>query len=261
MNNKIIHLFLMFIIFFLASCASDSSSSDSGSAGYIPYNAYSATNNSEESNSGSESSSESNSSNSDSESENGPKYIRFKITVPGEVKGSLYYCILLNTEAQPIQVDDIGTYTDVIRICNPESLDAPQYHWYHRLNAADRLLTIITDLNNYVSYSSDKTTVFVTFPLKESSVFKNQIQGNSFTTQVLVTTAEKEVGKFIDTLGPDLSSSTHYSFMVNPNKGVVSSSIPSGYPSDSLYDYYESNIPSNTPNENADIMSYSVEVF
>ena len=241
----------------MTSCASDSSSSDS-SYGYIPYNAYTAPNTDN-----SDSSSESDSSNSDpnSESEDGPKYIRFRITVPGEIKGSLYYCILLNTEAQPIQVDDIGTYTDVIRISNPDSLDAPQYHWYHRLNAADRLLTIITDLNNYVSYSSDKSTVFVTFPLKESSVFKNQIQGNSFTTQVLITTAQKEVGKFIDTLGPDLSSSTHYSFMVNPNKGVVSSSIPSGYPSDSLNDYYESNIPDNTPNENADLMSYSVEVF
>ena len=241
----------------MTSCASDSSSSDSY-YGYIPYNAYTAPNTDN-----SDSSSESDSSNSDpnSESEDGPKYIRFRITVPGEIKGSLYYCILLNTEAQPIQVDDIGTYTDVIRICNPDSLDAPQYHWYHRLNAADRLLTIITDLNNYVSYSSDKSTVFVTFPLKDSSVFKNQIQGNSFTTQVLITTAQKEVGQFIDTLGPDLSSSTHYSFMVNPNKGVVSSSIPSGYPSDSLNDYYESNIPDNTPNENADIMSYSVEIF
>ena len=245
MINRFLIIFLFTITLFLTSCASEGSSASSGT-GYVPYNPNS-------NSSGSDS--------SGSSSDNSPNYIRFKLSVPGEIKGALYYCILINTEGNPIQVDDIGTYTDVIRICVPDSLDAPRYNWLHRLSDADRILTSITDLTNYVSYSSDKSTVFVTFPLKESSVFKNQIQGNSFTTQVLITTAQKEVGQFIDTLGPDLSSSTHYSFMVNPNKGVVSSSIPSGYPSDGLNDYYESNIPDNTPNENADIMSYSVEIF
>ena len=241
MINRFLIIFLFTITLFLTSCASEGSSASSGT-GYVPYNP--------------------NSSNSSgSSSDNSPNYIRFKLSVPGEIKGALYYCILINTEGNPIQVDDIGTYTDVIRICVPDSLDAPRYNWLHRLSDADRILTSITDLTNYVSYSSDKSSVFVIFPLKESSVFKNQIQGASFTTQAVITTSSKEMGKFIDTLGPDLSSCTHYSFMVNPKSGVVSSSLPSGYPNDSIGDYYESNIPSSTPNENADLMSYSVDIL
>ena len=250
MKNKFITILLLTITLFVTSCASEGSSASSGT-GYIPYNPNSS-NASDPSNSNT---------NTNTDTDNSPNYIRFRISVPGEIKGSLYYCILLNTEGNPIQVDDIGTYTDVIRICVPDSLDAPRYNWFHRLNEADRILTSITDLTNYVSYSSDKSTVFVMFPLKESSVFKNQIQGASFTTQAVITTSEKEMGKFIDTIGPDLSSCTHYSFMVNPASGVVSSSLPSGYPNDSLNDYEESNIPSDTPNENADLMLYSVDLL
>ena len=249
MNNRFISIFLLLFILFLVSCASDTSSDNN--YGYVPYNSYDTT----------DSSSNSSSNSSSGSSENKPNYIRFRISVAGEIKGSLYYCVLINTEGDPIQVDDIGTYTDVIKIYNPDSIDAPRYHWYHRLNDADRLLTSITDVNNYVSYSSDKSTLFITFPLNKSSVFKNQTQGASFTTQVLITTAQKEVGKFIDTLGPDLSSSTLYSFMVNPLKGVVFSSLPAGYPGDSIGDYYEANIPRNTPNANADLTGFSVEVF
>ena len=255
--NKFISIFLLSFILFLVSCASDTSSDNT--YGYIPYNVYNNTDNNADNNADNTSLLPANSS-SNTNSENTPNYIRFRISVAGEIKGSLYYCVLINTEGNPIQVDDIGTYTDVIRICNPDSLDAPRYHWYHRLNDADRLLTVITDIDNYISYSSDKSTVFITFPLKTSSVFKNQVQ-STFATQALITTSTKEIGKFIDTLGPDISSCTHYSFLVSPLTGAISSSLPSGYPGDSIGDYYESNIPSNTPDANADLTGFSVEVF
>ncbi len=233
------HFVLFFVIVtvsFLFSCASEGSSSSSSSSGSVVINP------------------------SDPSQEETQRYITFRFAVNGEISGNLYYAILLNAEAQPIQSDDIGTFTDVIRIYKPDSLSAPQYIWYHRISPSDRILSYIADLTNYVSYSDDMSMAIITFPLNNSSVvFDNYIQ-NTFTAQALVTdTSGAELGKFIDTIGPDLSVSSQYTITVSLTSGAVD--VPSSYPNDMLNDCYDSNIPAGTPYENADIVMFDVNVY
>lgn len=190
------------------------------------------------------------------------KYITFRLSVQGETEGGVFYCILMNAAGEPIQVDDVGTFTDVIRIYKPDSLGHATYSWYHRLSETDRILSPISEVDTYVSQTEDNSSFIINFPIGDTSVIFNNYIQSSFTVQAMVcdNTGGGELGRFIDCLGPDLSSSTHYSFTVNPQTGAVGSTVPAGYPNDMLYDCEEANIPANTPYINADLSMFSVEV-
>ena len=225
---------MLFLPFLAGGCASEGSSAPSGTAVYVP-----SADGSEESGGGE----------GGGEAENTPKYITFRLSVNGEIEGNVYYCFLFNAEGKPIQVDDVGTLTDAIRVYNGGGLESPTCIWFRRINPADRILSYMSELTNYVSYTDDKSSVLVTFPLGDTSVIFNNYIQSSFTAQALVCSRERdsELGKFIDCIGPDLSSSTHYSVMANPSTGALGASLPAGYPSDCPY-------------ENCDITSFSIEV-
>ncbi len=190
------------------------------------------------------------------------KYISFTLSVKGQLKGDAYYCILLNSESTKIQVDDVSTFTDVIRFYHPSEMQPSTFIWYHKANPTDQILTYITELDIYASVSEDGSTITYTFPVDNNSVVFNNYIPNLFTAQALITnTNGGELGRFIDCMGPDLSSSTLYTIAVDKTKGPIGSLLPAGYPNDRIGDCESSNISSNTPYDNVDITSFRIFTY
>ena len=187
------------------------------------------------------------------------KYMFLSLSVKGELKGNVYYCILLNSEGNKIQVDDIATFTDVIRYHHASDMSPSGFVWYHKANPTDNVLTYITELDTYASISDDGSTITYTFPLDDKTLPFNNYLPELFTAQCLVAnTNGGEIGQYIDTLGPNLSSSTVYTVSVEKTKGPVSATLPAGYPNDGIGDFESSTIPAGMPQENADITSFRI---
>lgn len=190
------------------------------------------------------------------------KYMFFSLSVKGELKGNVYYCILLNSEGNKIQVDDIATFTDVIRYHHPSDSSPAGFVWYHKTNPSDNVLTYITELDIYASISEDKKTITYTFPLDDRSLPFNNYLPELFSAQCLVAnTNGGEIGQYIDAMGPNLSASTVYTVVAEKTKGPVTAYLPAGYPNDGVGDYEPSTIPAGMPPENADITSFRIYTY
>lgn len=188
------------------------------------------------------------------------KVVRFIMSVKGEVKGDVSYNILFNTNGDKIQPDDLATFTDMIHFVSSSSLQRPEVAWYHKTNPADVQMAYIADLSAYTTVSADNSSIIITFsPDDPSAVFNNYIS-STFTVQALIASISGElVGRFIDAMGPQLSSASIYSITVNKFTGIISELLPASYPFDAVGDYIQANVPSGTPSDNCDLISFRIE--
>ncbi|MDQ7823833.1 MAG: hypothetical protein RDV48_13625 [Candidatus Eremiobacteraeota bacterium] len=196
-------------------------------------------------------------------------YITFTLTFneTGSIASNGYYLIMLNSEAQPIEVTNTGTYTDALRLYN-DPLAGPTYYWLHRIPSVPGPgyeFVYTARIDQYAQISSDSRTLSFTFSTKDSSVIFNQYIFNRFTAQALTTDnfSSAMIGRTLDTMGPgpDITHSDLYTVMVNKTTGPENP-LPPNYPDDELYDWAtKGDLPADFPYVNFDIKSFQIYTY
>ncbi|MHB2017247.1 MAG: hypothetical protein ACYCW6_09905 [Candidatus Xenobia bacterium] len=179
-----------------------------------------------------------------------------------DTAGNGYYCILFNTNGDPIEVTDLDTFTDMVRF------DGFNFSWYHRqelVPAPGFLLNFIANVNDNGRLLSDGSTLQLTFNAgDQTSPFNQFLVGTRFTCHVCTTDATGGAvrGRVLDCLGPGPSLDNNSAFTVTADKilGPISP-LPVGFPNDELNDFIiEPDLPPDFPYLNFDINTFDVTV-
>lgn len=196
-------------------------------------------------------------------------YVQFllKINDAGKLNSQGYYVILFNSEVQPIEATNAGTFTDGIRMQIDPNF-GPQHYWFHRIPSVPGPgydLVLIARVDEYAQISSDWRTVTYTFKLDDSSVIFNQYIFSRFTAHAMTTDIymNSVLGRVIDCMGPgpDISQNSQYTVYANRYTGVENPRPPS-YPVDPLYDWCTINdLPVDFPYFDYDIETFQVNTF
>lgn len=188
--------------------------------------------------------------------------ITLKISDAGEIDtgGNGYYAVLLNNEAEAIEVTNYESFTDFIRF------DGSNFSWYHRQgNVPSPGYTWVNagNMNSDGSISSDGKSLVIRIDLDDDThPFNQYMESAIFTAHVITTDTDNSLlGRGIDTMGqgPSFDGNSEYTVTFNKNTGLVDPT-PAGYPEDPLQDWDEKSDLPDFPYDSYDIERFSLEL-
>lgn len=193
-----------------------------------------------------------------------PHLIQFALSLNDQGKfddsGAGFYVIAMNAFDEAVDVSNYDKFTDFMKY------DGTYLVWYHRQTLPNNNLfnyQPVGTLNQFLSFSDDRRTMFVTFGITDpTNIFNQFLVPSAFTVAAMTTDNTGTLGRVLDTMGPgpNLNNDTLYSYFVDKTLGVTRP-VPPNYPDDPLNDWIsQPDLGPNYPYTNFDIKSFQVTV-